>query len=301
MLKRLLTYYKEMYPLIPRFLLAIIYFFEIYFILLLNVGKSDFSIGIQEWTGVWTIFTFLMALRIADDFKDYEHDQRLFPDRALPSGRVKKRDLAIALAVMVTITVVLNVIFMNNIGWFLFLFIYGTLMSLWFFSKAKIQKSLPLALVTHNPVMMVMNIYIITFVCYKYQLPLLSLPTVLLAFTMYFPSLIWEISRKIRAPKDETEYVTYSQLFTYQKATRFVQVLTIIDILTNFILLWNISKIGVVVLFANVIWMTIQFQQFIHDPTRFNIKNRVERYTYITETTMVLSVAAHLFIQGFVR
>ena len=301
MLKRLLIYYKEMYPLIPRFLLAILYFFEIYFILLLNVGKSAFSIGLQEWIGVLTIFTFLMALRIADDFKDYEHDQRLFSDRALPSGRVKKRDLAIALAVMVTITVVLNVIFMNNIWWFLFLFTYGTLMSLWFFSKVKIQKSLPLALITHNPVMMIMNFYIITFVCYKYQLPLLSLPTVLLAFTMYFPSLIWEISRKIRAPKDETEYVTYSQLFTYQKATRFVQVLTIIDILTNFILLWNISKIGVVVLLANVIWMTIQFQQFIHDPTRFNIKNRVERYTYITETTMVLSVAAHLFIQGFVR
>ena len=144
--------------------------------------------------------------------------------------------------------------------------------------------------------MMILNLYTISFVCYKYNLPLLSLPAVLLAFTMYFPSLIWEVCRKIRAPKDETEYVTYSMLFGYKKATRFIEVVTLLDILTNFVLLWNISHVGVVVLVLNVIWMTVQFEQFIKDPTRFNIRERVERYTYITETTMVLSVAVYLLM-----
>ncbi|MDQ0222393.1 UbiA family prenyltransferase [Streptococcus moroccensis] len=299
MLSRLATYYKEMYPIIPRFLLAVIMFFEIYFVLLLNQGVHTFDIGIQEFVGIFTIFVFLMILRIADDFKDYETDRRLFPERALPSGRVKKSDLAIALGVVVAISVLLNILFMNNIGWFLFLYIYGTLMSFWFFQKDKIQNSLPMALVTHNPVMMVLNIYTISFVCYKYQLPLLSWTTVLLAFTMYFPSLIWEISRKIRAPKDETAYVTYSKLFGYQRVTRFVQFLTLLDILTNIALLWGISKLGVLVLVVNVLWMTIQFQQYIKDPTRFSIKERVERYTYITETTMVVAVALYLLIGRF--
>lgn len=294
MLSRLGIYFKEMYPIIPRFILAIIYFYEIYFVLLLNVGIVKFEIGMQEWVGTFTIFAFLMILRIADDFKDYELDKRLFPERALPSGRVTKRDLSIALAGIVIVSMLLNVVFMNNIGWFLFLYIYGTLMALWFFQKNKIQSSLPLALVTHNPVMMVLNVYIITFVCYKYQLPLLSWPTILLAFTMYFPSLIWEISRKIRAPQDETEYVTYSKIFTYQKATRFVQILTLLDIVTNVILLWNISRIGVAILVLNVGWMTLQFQQFIKNPARFNLKERVERYTYITEGTMVLTVVIYL-------
>lgn len=113
---------------------------------------------------------------------------------------------------------------------------------------------------------------------------------------MYFPSLIWEISRKIRAPKDETEYVTYSKLFGYQKATRFVQVITLLDIVTNIILLWKISLLGVLVLVANVIWMTIRFQQYIQNPNHFNIKEQVERYTYITEITMVVSVAFYLLI-----
>ena len=169
-------------------------------------------------------------------------------------------------------------------------------MSLWFFQKSKIQNSLPLALVTHNPVMMVLNIYVITFVCFKYGQPLLSWPTFLLAFTMYFPSLIWEISRKIRAPKDETDYVTYSKLFGYERATKFVRNLTLLDIITNVLLLWYISKIGVVILLANVVWITFQVQQFIVAPTRFSLKARVERYTYITETTMILAVVWHLIL-----
>ena len=36
MLKRLNIYFKEMYPIIPRLLLALIVFLEIYFIILLN-------------------------------------------------------------------------------------------------------------------------------------------------------------------------------------------------------------------------------------------------------------------------
>ncbi|MBE6846392.1 MAG: prenyltransferase, partial [Ruminococcus sp.] len=47
MLRRLNIYFKEMYPLIPRLLLGFIVFGEIYFILLLNYGVTDFSLGIQ--------------------------------------------------------------------------------------------------------------------------------------------------------------------------------------------------------------------------------------------------------------
>lgn len=91
MFKRLAVYYKEMFPLLPRFFVAAIMFFEIYFVLLLNDGVTTFHFDHQELIGIFTIFVFLMILRIADDFKDYETDRRLFPHRALPSGRVKKR------------------------------------------------------------------------------------------------------------------------------------------------------------------------------------------------------------------
>ena len=74
MLKRLNCYFKEMYPIIPRLILGAIVFAEVYFLLLLNYGvdTSTITIGIPEAVGAFTIFSFLLMLRIADDFKDYE-------------------------------------------------------------------------------------------------------------------------------------------------------------------------------------------------------------------------------------
>ena len=294
MLKRLHIYFKEMYPIIPRLLLGMIIFGEIYFIVLLNNGVTEFNITCQEFVGGFTVFSFLLWLRIADDFKDYELDCRLFSSRPLPSGRVKKRDLGIFVIILIAVTVALNVIFMNNIWFFVFLDVYGTLMSLWFFSKKKIQKSLPLALVTHNPVQMIMNVYIISFTCIKYGLEAFTLTNFLAAWTLYFPALIWEVSRKIRAPKDETEYVTYSKLFGYKKSTVFVLVLTWVDILTNVLLVWNLNKISVAALLLNTGWMTLKFAQYIKDPTRFKIVAKVELYTYIQESIMLITVVLFL-------
>ncbi len=294
MLKRLHIYFKEMYPIIPRLLLGMIIFGEIYFIVLLNNGVTEFNITCQEFVGGFTVFSFLLWLRIADDFKDYELDCRLFSSRPLPSGRVKKRDLGIFVIILIAVTVALNIIFMNNIWFFVFLYVYGTLMSLWFFSKKKIQKSLPLALVTHNPVQMIMNVYIISFTCIKYGLEAFTLTNFLAAWTLYFPALIWEVSRKIRAPKDETEYVTYSKLFGYKKSTVFVLVLTWVDILTNVLLVWNLNKISVAALLLNTGWMTLKFAQYIKDPTRFKIVAKVELYTYIQESIMLITVGLFL-------
>ena len=283
-----------MYPIIPRLLLGMIIFGEIYFIVLLNNGVTEFNITCQEFVGGFTVFSFLLWLRIADDFKDYELDCRLFSSRPLPSGRVKKRDLGIFVIILIAVTVALNVIFMNNIWFFVFLYVYGTLMSLWFFSKKKIQKSLPLALVTHNPVQMIMNVYIISFTCIKYGLEAFTLTNFLAAWTLYFPALIWEVSRKIRAPKDDTEYVTYSKLFGYKKSTVFVLVLTWVDILTNVLLVWNLNKISVAALLLNTGWMTLKFAQYIKDPTRFKIVAKVELYTYIQESIMLITVVLFL-------
>ncbi len=116
----------------------------------------------------------------------------------------------------------------------------------------------------------------------------------LAAWTLYFPALIWEIARKIRAPKDETEYVTYSKLFGYKKATRFIFLITWVDIITNFLLVWNLNKLTVLALLIDVSWMSVKFLQFMRDPTRFAIVEKVERYTYIQESLMLLTIPVYL-------
>lgn len=167
-------------------------------------------------------------------------------------------------------------------------------MSKWFFQKSKIQPSLPLALITHNPVQMFVNLYIISFTCIKYGISTISLTTIMALFTLYFPALIWEISRKIKAPKDENDYTTYSKIFGYKKSTKFVLIITLVDIITNIILVWNLNKISVCILILLVTWMTIKFIQFIKNPEKFQIVKKVELYTYLQETTMLLTVAVYL-------
>lgn len=294
MIKRLNIYFKEMYPIIPRLLLATIVFLEIYFIVLLNNGITSFNIGIQEIVGAITVFSFVLWLRVADDLKDYETDKKLFKDRPLPSGRVYKKDIIIMCSILQAIAILLNIIFMNNFLFLCILYGYGFLMSKWFFRKKKIQPNLLLAVITHNPVQLFVNMYIISFTCIKYGLNPFTLTTIMALFTLYFPALIWEISRKIRAPKDENDYTTYSKIFGYQKPTKFIAIITIIDIITNFILVYNLNKISILVLFILVSWMTYQFIKFLKDPTQYKIVDKVERYTYFQESTMLLTVVIFL-------
>lgn len=262
--------------------------------ILLNHGVTKFNIGIQEAVCGFTVFSFLCWLRIADDFKDYELDCRLFKERPLPSGRVTKRDLAIFISILIVFTLVINFIFMNNFIFCVLLYTYGSVMAVWFFQKHKIASSLPLALVTHNPVQLFINIYIISFTVIKYNTTAIDLTNILTCFTLYFPALIWEVSRKIRAPKDETEYTTYSKLFGYNKATNFVLIVTWIDVITNFILVWNLNKISVIALLINVLWINYKFIEFKKDPTKYKIVKKVEIYTYIQETLMIMTVVIFL-------
>lgn len=294
MLKRLHIYFKEMYPIPSRFLLGLVVFCEIYFIILLNNGITSFNLGIQEIVGGYTVFAFLMWLRVADDFKDYESDKKLFKERPLPRGAVTKKDLIIITTIVEVLAIILNIVFMNNLSFFIILYVYGFLMSKWFFQKSKIQPSLPLALITHNPVQLIINTYIISFTCIKYNLNPITLTTILALWTLYFPALIWEIARKIKAPKDENDYTTYSKLFGYKKSTKFILILTIVDIITNLILVFNLNKISILLLISLVTWMTIQFVKFMRDPTKFKIVNKVEIYTYIQESLMLLTIVGYL-------
>lgn len=293
-IKRLNIYFKEMYPIIPRLVLGCLLFFEIYFIVLLNHGVASFDLGIGEAVGAFTVFSFLCWLRIADDFKDYELDCRLFSYRPLPSGRTTKTDLAVFVSLLIALTLALNYVFMNNFIFCIILYTYGSLMAIWFFQKHKIQKSLPLALLTHNPVQIIMNIYIISYVVIKYGIRAFDLTNCLAVMTLYFPALIWEVSRKIRAPEDETEYVTYSKLFGYKKSVNFVFIMTWVDIITNFILVWNLNKLSVIALLINTLWMSAKFIEFKKDPTVYKLVDKVEKYTYIQESLMILTVAAYL-------
>lgn len=300
MLKRLNIYLKEMLPPLKCMAVSLILFFEIYFLIILITDVGMFDVGVQEIVGFVTVFTFLLSLRIADDFKDYKTDLVLFPHRPLPSGRVKKADLAVLLISTNIVTAALNIIYMNNLLYYSGLMLYGTLMSVWFFARSKIQKNLFLALITHNPVDIVINIYIISFTCIKYGLPILTLNNVLIAFTLYWPTLIWEIARKTRSPKDETEYTTYSKLYGYKKVTQFILVIITFDVITSAKLMYELWSPGIAAASAAYIWFVTECVKFMKNPDRFKLSGRIEIYELITEIPVLLIEMAYITVRWLV-
>jgi 4-hydroxybenzoate polyprenyltransferase len=289
-----------MFPVVPRAFLAALLFCEIYFLVVLtnHTQTGPLRLGGQEVIGALSIFAFLATLRIADDLKDFKTDQRLFPERALPSGRVLKRDLAVLLAALDVPVIVLNFVFMNNPGWFTFLAVYGVAMSLWFFAKAKIQPNLLLALVTHNPVQIVMNLYVISFACYKYGIPLVTLPNAAIALTLYFPGLIWEISRKLRAPEQETDYVTYSKLFGVRRPVIFILGVMAVDLVTSSYLVYQLYPWGIALVVGAYAWLVWQCVIFVRHPARHTLVSRVQWYEYAAEGSVVALIGAYLMGWG---
>ena len=140
------------------------------------------------------------------------------------------------------------------------------------------------------------DVYIVSFTVIKYQLPFFDLTKMLALLTLYFPALIWEVSRKIKAPEEETEYVTYSKLFGYKKAVNFVFIVTWIDIFTNFALVWNLNKWSVLALLLNVLWCSWKFVEFKKNPTKYKIVTKVEMYTYIQESLMILTIILYIIM-----
>jgi 4-hydroxybenzoate polyprenyltransferase len=173
------------------------------------------------------VLTFVsLLIRIMDEFKDYQDDLTNFPMRPLPSGRVFKKDLVALGFFCVFCVIFLSLTSTKLLIWALLTLGFAFLMLKWFFIEDIMRKNLPLAFVTHHPIVLFNFVYLliacthvdpaIDFVKAVYILP------ICLIFTN------WEIVRKVRAPEQETGYTTYSKIFGPRPAIVIALVLQII-------------------------------------------------------------------------
>lgn len=217
MWQRLWLYIREMYPPIPSFLIAVVSFFNLYFMLSLIHGEH-LQVSWPGVGGALTLFLFLLFLRISDELKDLETDRVLFPERLVPSGKVHVSDLKALMALAIVGMLVLNVAVTGVPLAFAVLFGYGVLMFFYFFRRAWIAPSLLLALLTHNPSVLLMNGYVVALFCQERAVAFWQVGHAYLMVLCWLPGLAWELARKIRAPQDENDYVTYSQILGYRRA-----------------------------------------------------------------------------------
>jgi hypothetical protein len=171
--------------------------------------------GSGEAAGILTTFFFLLFLRVSDEIKDAESDKRLFPERLLPSGRIVMADLRCLWWIALASLAASSLLSWPPSPWSAALIAYSLLMYKYFFAPRAISGNLLLALATHNPSMYLLQLCALGFASPR-TAP--SAPDFAVCLLFYLPSLLWELSRKVRPPSRETEYRTYSSIFGYRLA-----------------------------------------------------------------------------------
>jgi len=214
MLSRLNIYFKEMFPLQLFIPYACITFFGLYFATQAVLGVDSLIMGKPAIIGFITLFSLSLLMRVFDEFKDLEVDKVLFPDRAVARGAVHTSDLKWLGYSLVAVMVILNL----SLGWVMLPFIaalgFGFLTFKWFFIKDILSTNLLLALITHQPMGLFINAYVAATAIFAATVSLASIDIWVIAVILayFFPVTAWETARKIRAPEQETDYVTYSKV-----------------------------------------------------------------------------------------
>jgi 4-hydroxybenzoate polyprenyltransferase len=89
--------------------------------------------------GVTTLVLMFLYYRIQDEFKDQETDRRFFPNRPVPSGRVRLQDLKILMWISIALMVAINIFWGAALGMFFVFLGFSVLMHFWFFMKKRYQ------------------------------------------------------------------------------------------------------------------------------------------------------------------
>jgi 4-hydroxybenzoate polyprenyltransferase len=213
MLRRWLIYLNEVFLPVSRTLISLVLVVGIPWLYQAMLGRSPLAVTWDTVPAVATLVLILLYYRVQDEFKDADTDRTFFPDRPVPSGRVSLGDLNI---LMWTVFVLL---FAINLAWrlvlvpFLVLFGFAVLMHNWFFLRRHLASNRLLAFVTHAPISLIGNYFVLAVYANRFDAPLFTRAAFAVAVWFALPSLAWEIARKTRAPSEEVPgYQTYSAM-----------------------------------------------------------------------------------------
>jgi 4-hydroxybenzoate polyprenyltransferase len=249
MLKRIAIYLNEMFPLssfIGSVLTAVAV--QMTYLRLFNIRPDSYARLIVP--GLVLTFVSLL-IRVMDEFKDYQDDLTNFPNRPLPSGRVKKSDLIALGWFCVFMVIFLSLTSTKLLIWSLLTLGFTFLMLKWFFIESIMRKSLPLAVATHHPIVLFNFVYLLIACTQFYPEVTMDKALYILPLCLIFTN--WEVERKIRAPEQETSYTTYSKIFGPRPAILIALIVQAVFIATVYVIfnqlgtpVWLLALFGVV-------------------------------------------------------
>lgn len=234
-MERIQCYCREQLEPGSRLILSLIVTLFLYLVIYLDFQQTQFSW--QFLVPAFSTFFLLLYYRISDEFKDLKTDQKFFPDRPIPSGRLKLNDLKIMLITVSALAWILNLIFPFALTEFFLAFLFTFCMGKWFFMEKLISGNRLIAFFTHAPVGIFLYWYAEAYLLHAYGVAW-SIPEMLtLIGFIVLPGLSWEILRKTYLPKDEMPgYQIYSTMLGFKGSLAFAGFWVIVTILNNFLM-----------------------------------------------------------------
>ncbi len=245
MLKRIGIYLNEMFPL-SAFVGSILTAVAVELTYLRLYGLKPQSI-FQLMVPAIVLTAVSLLIRIMDEFKDYQDDLTNFPNRPLPSGRVLKKDLLALGYFCVMLILFLSMTSIQLLIWGLVTLLFTGLMLKWFFIEDQMRKSLPLAFISHHPIVLFNFIYLLIACMQMNPAVGWNNAVYILPICLIFTN--WEIVRKIRAPEQETSYTTYSKIFGPRPAIVIALILQLIFSITVYQIF---NRLGTPVIFRSL-------------------------------------------------
>ncbi len=154
----------------------------------------------------------ILYYRICDEFKDADTDREYFPERPVPSGRVRLADLRALKHATSVVAFALQIVLPHAAWVFLGFWLFAWAMGRWFFLPRLISQNRLLAFVTHAPIGLLGILYLLRALGPE-DITVWKPGHLVMAFVLAGPGMVWEILRKTRSPQAERPgYQTYSSI-----------------------------------------------------------------------------------------
>ncbi len=293
---------QQMFPFFPNVFIFVVQFSVTYFTLLqfLAVTYQKETIIKDIICGAISLVLFAYLFRCFDEVKDYDDDKINFPNRPLVVGMISIKDMYILQISILCALLILNIAIPHGpdtaLGFFA-VFIFTILASRWFFAKKWIKPSLPLALITHNPVVYLHQLYILSF--FEISSKTLLSSTGLFLLSVALPGTAWEISRKIRGRTEENTYTTYSKIWGPYWPLILVSILLFLSLTFSQIAYWGkgpawLPCLWLFPFFAWAAFMKKTFRFWGDLDKAPDFKQSVETFAF---SKIVVLISAYLLIQ----
>jgi 4-hydroxybenzoate polyprenyltransferase len=242
LIARLIPYQRERFPVIGVGLTIAAFTFSSAAFSRLARGEAGFIPLSIFAAGTATALVCFFILRVLDEHKDADQDQRFRPELPVPRGLVTLRELRVIGGTAVAVVVVWNAIVAPvMLAPLAAIAVWATLMTHEFFVRDWLRRHAAAYLVTHMAIMPFIDFYTTGL---DWWVAGRTPPDGLILFlaVTFFNGLVVEIGRKVRAPGDEREGVdTYTHAWGLRAAPIVWLVMLVASTLTAFAALGHVS------------------------------------------------------------